>query len=118
MPIGRIIELIPGRDGKIRTVKLKTQNGTVLRPVQRIYPLEIQSSETCVVEDKAVEGESSPEEASDVKTSDDVILKRFTSSGRCVKVPKRLDLFNYECCEFETFPKSQRGEDVTNEISK
>ncbi|GBN68689.1 hypothetical protein AVEN_10876-1 [Araneus ventricosus] len=35
------IELIPGRDGKIRTVKLKTQHGTVLRPIQRIYPLEI-----------------------------------------------------------------------------
>ncbi|GFX45561.1 DUF5641 domain-containing protein [Trichonephila clavipes] len=29
-PKAKIIELIPGRDGKIRTVKLKTQHGTVL----------------------------------------------------------------------------------------
>ncbi|CAL1264791.1 unnamed protein product [Larinioides sclopetarius] len=58
------------RDGKIRTVKLKMQNGTVLGTVQRIYPLEIQSNETCVVEDRAVEEESGPEGSSDVKTSD------------------------------------------------
>ncbi|GFW73289.1 integrase catalytic domain-containing protein [Trichonephila clavipes] len=31
-PIAKIIELIPGRDGEIRTVRLKTQHGTVIRP--------------------------------------------------------------------------------------
>ncbi|GFR28622.1 DUF5641 domain-containing protein [Trichonephila clavata] len=41
-PIAKIIELIPGRDGEIRTVRLKTQHGTVIRPVQRIFPLEVQ----------------------------------------------------------------------------
>ncbi|GFW80635.1 integrase catalytic domain-containing protein [Trichonephila clavipes] len=39
----KIIELIPGRDGEIRTVRLKTQHGTVIRPVQRIFPLEVQA---------------------------------------------------------------------------
>ncbi|GFT28235.1 integrase catalytic domain-containing protein [Nephila pilipes] len=107
-PLARMIELIPGRDRKIRTVRLKTQNGTVLRPVQRIFPLEIQSSETCVTEDKAVGEESGLVRTSDVKTSD-VILKRFTSSGKCIKTTKRLYLFNYDCCEFETLPKSQGG---------
>ncbi|GFV61491.1 integrase catalytic domain-containing protein [Trichonephila clavipes] len=34
-----------GRDGKIRTVRLKTQHGKMLRPIQRIYPLEIRSNE-------------------------------------------------------------------------
>ncbi|GFW30529.1 integrase catalytic domain-containing protein [Trichonephila clavipes] len=57
-PMARIIELIPGRDGKIRTVKRKTQHGTVLRPVQRVYPLEIRSNENCVTEEVAGEGES------------------------------------------------------------
>ncbi|GFX25360.1 hypothetical protein TNCV_1423451 [Trichonephila clavipes] len=33
------------RDGKIRTVRLKTQHGKMLRPRQRIYPLEIRSNE-------------------------------------------------------------------------
>ncbi|GFY69183.1 DUF5641 domain-containing protein [Trichonephila inaurata madagascariensis] len=42
-PITKIIELIPGRDGEIRTVRLKTQRGTVIRPVQRIFPLEVQA---------------------------------------------------------------------------
>ncbi|GFY03492.1 integrase catalytic domain-containing protein [Trichonephila clavipes] len=42
-PIAKIVELIPGRDGEIRTVRLKTQHGTVIRPVQRIFPLEVQA---------------------------------------------------------------------------
>ncbi|GFY61131.1 integrase catalytic domain-containing protein [Trichonephila inaurata madagascariensis] len=41
--ITKIIELIPGRDGEIRTVRLKTQHGIVIRPVQRIFPLEVQA---------------------------------------------------------------------------
>ncbi|GFY26246.1 retrovirus-related Pol polyprotein from transposon 297 [Trichonephila clavipes] len=43
--LAKIIELIPGRGGKIRTVRLKTQHGKMLRPIQRIYPLEIRSNE-------------------------------------------------------------------------
>ncbi|GFU26272.1 DUF5641 domain-containing protein, partial [Trichonephila clavipes] len=38
-PIAKIIELIRDRDGEIRIVRLKTQHGTVIRPVQRIFPL-------------------------------------------------------------------------------
>lgn len=40
-PIGRVEELIPGRDGHIRTVKVKTANGIVTRPLQRAFPLEL-----------------------------------------------------------------------------
>ncbi|GBN09374.1 hypothetical protein AVEN_13177-2-1, partial [Araneus ventricosus] len=54
--LAKIIELIPGRDGKIRTVKLKTQHGTVLRPIQRIHPLEICSNQSV---DKEPGGEES-----------------------------------------------------------
>jgi hypothetical protein len=32
-------ELIRGRDGKVRLVKLRKASGTLLRPVQRVYPL-------------------------------------------------------------------------------
>jgi len=35
------VELIHGRDGKVRLVKLRAASGTLLRPVQKIYPLEI-----------------------------------------------------------------------------
>ncbi|GFS44150.1 DUF5641 domain-containing protein [Trichonephila inaurata madagascariensis] len=54
-PIAKIIESIPGRDGEIRTVRLKTQHGTVIRPVQRIFPLEVQA---IAISDKELKEES------------------------------------------------------------
>ncbi|GFU14044.1 integrase catalytic domain-containing protein [Trichonephila clavipes] len=45
-PLAKVIRLIPGKDGKIRTVELKTGTGTMLRPIQRVYSLEVQSIET------------------------------------------------------------------------
>ncbi|GFY09809.1 integrase catalytic domain-containing protein [Trichonephila clavipes] len=38
--IARVINLIPGKDGLVRTVKLKTQSCTLIRPIQRVFPLE------------------------------------------------------------------------------
>ncbi|GBN64011.1 hypothetical protein AVEN_81864-1, partial [Araneus ventricosus] len=113
--LAKIIELIPGRDGKIRTVKLKTQHGTVLRPIQRIYPLEIYSNQSV---DKEPGGEeSSSHDVSDNKNkllpgADDVIIRKYTSSGRYVKAPKRLYLLNNVCYVLETLSESQGGEDV------
>ncbi|GFS97109.1 DUF5641 domain-containing protein [Nephila pilipes] len=114
-PLAKIIELIPRRDGKIRTVKLKTQHGTVLRPIQRIYPLEIYSKES-------VDGELGGEESNsnnvtdnenNVKSADAVKVGKFTSFGRPVKAPSRLDLLNNVCYTFETLSESQGGgEDV------
>jgi len=40
-PLAVVEELIPGWDGKVRLVRLRTASGTLLRPVQRIYSLEI-----------------------------------------------------------------------------
>ncbi|GFS50986.1 integrase catalytic domain-containing protein [Trichonephila clavipes] len=82
--LAKIIELIPGRDGKIRTVRLKTQHGKMLRPIQRIYPLEIRSNENL---QRGLE-ESIPT-VSETLSPDEVIFKKYTSSGRCVKKPKR-----------------------------
>ncbi|GBL61374.1 hypothetical protein AVEN_99953-1 [Araneus ventricosus] len=113
--LAKIIELIPGRDGKIRTVKLKTQHGTVLRPIQRIYPLEIYSNQSV---DKEPGGEeSNSHDVSDNKNkllpgADDVIMRKYTSSGRYVKAPKRLGLLNNVCYVLETLSESQGGEDV------
>ncbi|KAJ8969022.1 hypothetical protein NQ317_012213 [Molorchus minor] len=39
-PLGRIVELIPGKDGTVRLVRVDTAKGQLLRPLQRIYPLE------------------------------------------------------------------------------
>ncbi|KAB0790764.1 hypothetical protein PPYR_15512, partial [Photinus pyralis] len=39
-PLGRITEIFPGKDRQVRLVRLKTAKGIVLRPIQRLYPLE------------------------------------------------------------------------------
>jgi len=44
-PLARIVELIPGRDGVVRRARVKTQNGILLRPVQRLFPLEVSAEE-------------------------------------------------------------------------
>ncbi|GFU77765.1 integrase catalytic domain-containing protein [Trichonephila clavipes] len=108
-PIAKIIELIPGRDGEIRTVRLKTQHGTAIRPVQRIFPLEVQ---TIANSDKELKEESISVKSTaheKVLNTNDAIVKKYTSFGRLVKEPQRLDLLNYNCYRFETLPKSQRG---------
>ncbi|UYV84480.1 hypothetical protein LAZ67_X002349 [Cordylochernes scorpioides] len=40
-PLARILELYPGRDRKERVALVKTQEGEYVRPVQRLYKLEI-----------------------------------------------------------------------------
>lgn len=40
-PLGLIQTLIPGRDGVKRTAEVKTKLGTKIRPIQRLYKLEI-----------------------------------------------------------------------------
>ncbi|GFX77522.1 DUF5641 domain-containing protein [Trichonephila clavipes] len=88
-PIAKIIELIPGRDGEIRTVRLKTQHGTVIRPVQRIFPLEVQAianSDKELKEESVSVKSTKPEK---VLNTNDAIIKKYTSSGRLVKEPKR-----------------------------
>ncbi|GBL69518.1 hypothetical protein AVEN_273187-1 [Araneus ventricosus] len=40
--LGRIKTLFPGRDGKIRSCEIHVANGTLRRPIERLYNLEIQ----------------------------------------------------------------------------
>ncbi|GFU56905.1 integrase catalytic domain-containing protein [Trichonephila clavipes] len=40
-PLGCDIELYPGKDGIERVAKLRVANGFVIRPLQRLYPLEM-----------------------------------------------------------------------------
>ena len=39
-PLARILELIPGKDGVIRVIRLKTTDGELTRPLQRLIFLE------------------------------------------------------------------------------
>ena len=47
--LGIIQELIPSLDGIVRSVKLKTLNGIQLRPITKLYPLELKC-ENCLVQ--------------------------------------------------------------------
>jgi hypothetical protein len=47
-PLGRVIEVIPGRDNLIRTVKVKTKKGVLVRPVQRLHVLERSDVDDCI----------------------------------------------------------------------
>lgn len=38
-PLARIIEVLPGKDGVVRVVKLKTTSGTYVRPANRLIPI-------------------------------------------------------------------------------
>ncbi|GBN41373.1 hypothetical protein AVEN_182071-1 [Araneus ventricosus] len=40
-PLAKVMKLIPGRDGRVRVVEVLTEGGSFLRPVQRLYPLEV-----------------------------------------------------------------------------
>ncbi|GFT47090.1 integrase catalytic domain-containing protein [Nephila pilipes] len=64
----RVLNVIPGRDGQIRLALIKTENSELLRPVQRLYRLELENPV--------------------VKTGDEPI-PLTTSSGRVVKTPAK-----------------------------
>lgn len=40
-PLGHVIETLPGKDGIVRVVRLVTASGQLIRPIQRLYPLEV-----------------------------------------------------------------------------
>ena len=55
-------ELLPGRDGHVRAVNIRTQGGTTNRPISKLYPLEIpaQPQENLAPEVPRVDGPVDP----------------------------------------------------------
>ncbi|GFX11536.1 integrase catalytic domain-containing protein [Trichonephila clavipes] len=43
--LARVIQLTPGKDGHVRVARVKTETGELVRPVQRLYNLELQEPE-------------------------------------------------------------------------
>lgn len=77
-PLARIEQLFPGKDGVPRVAKVRTVNGSMMRPIQRLYPLEVDQDEgggfnmKDVIEDKK-------------KT------ETVTRSGRVSRPPRRFE---------------------------
>ncbi|UYV69519.1 hypothetical protein LAZ67_6003889 [Cordylochernes scorpioides] len=78
-PLAVIEEILFGRDEVNRLVKVKTAVGTFLRPIQKIYPLEISSTAA----------------SSRLLNDKEKTAKIQTRSGRTVCIPNRLD--DYYC---------------------
>ena len=58
--IGRIIELLPGRDGQVRSAIIRTMDKSkkpvnLIRPVQKLIPLEIAVTESVMKEETVEE---------------------------------------------------------------
>ncbi|UYV71869.1 hypothetical protein LAZ67_9000806 [Cordylochernes scorpioides] len=79
-PMARIVELFPGRDGHSRVAKVRTKLGTLIRPVQKLYPLEVSSGDPIL---RSKEDTTIKEEHSGAKRA---------RCGRVVKPPQRLNL--------------------------
>ncbi|UYV66952.1 hypothetical protein LAZ67_4003441 [Cordylochernes scorpioides] len=52
-PKGRIVNLIPGKDGIVRVAHVKTSTGTLIRALQRLHPLEISSNVKTILMDNS-----------------------------------------------------------------
>ncbi|UYV65520.1 hypothetical protein LAZ67_3004584, partial [Cordylochernes scorpioides] len=52
-PKGRIVNLIPGKDGIVRVAHVKTSTGTLIRALQRLHPLEISSNVETIQRDNS-----------------------------------------------------------------
>lgn len=79
-PMGRVIDIFPGKDKVVRVAKVKTENGVLIRPIQRLFPLEVS-----IPEAKEMEKSRDNETADD----DDKNKTVVTRSGREVKIPIR-----------------------------
>ena len=83
-PMGVVVEAFSGNDGVVRSVKLKTSRGMVVRAVQKLHDLEISDAEGSHEDDvlQNVDGKMSGDKSKEV----------ITRSGRVVKPVVRMDL--------------------------
>ncbi|UYV69901.1 hypothetical protein LAZ67_7001148, partial [Cordylochernes scorpioides] len=87
-PLAVIEEILFGRDGVNRLVKVKTAVGNFLRPIQKIYPLEISSTAA----------------SSRLLNDKEKTAKIQTRSGRTVCILNRLD----DCYCFPIVPRGKQ----------
>ena len=57
-PLGRITRVMPGPDGVVRVVEVKTKNGTYTRPVAKLCKLEDHGDDTDFVKEGSMLPES------------------------------------------------------------
>jgi hypothetical protein len=88
-PFTVVEELIPGRDGEVRLLKLKMASHVPLRPIQRIYPLEIYDKGIPnLVQTSAEEAQKGQMSATSKESEDNgqIRAEEQTRSGKKVKL--------------------------------
>lgn len=104
-PLGRVIKLFPGKDGKTRSVEIKTSKGSICRSVQLLHDLEI-LPETDIAREKTafenklddvarVSGDGKALVKDHMSSSDTVIVEfpvARSRSGRLIKPREKLNL--------------------------
>ncbi|GFX41117.1 integrase catalytic domain-containing protein [Trichonephila clavipes] len=78
-PMAKIIKSFPGKDGRIRVVEVKTPSGNFIRPIQKLYPLEVNLPESSDFRERIQKDQKNQE----ISTS---------RRGRTLRPPKRLEL--------------------------
>ena len=96
-PLARVVQLMPGKDGIARRALIKTADGMLERPVQRLYQTEVISNDADDITPKP----EIKQIASRVKQminnklqSEEEVAPVQTKRGRRVKKPQRLGVLN------------------------
>ncbi|GFT01968.1 integrase catalytic domain-containing protein [Trichonephila clavipes] len=93
-PLTRVIKLIPGKDGLVRTVKLKTKSCPLTRPIQRVFPLEASGNNITNPPLQKVQQTDSSVNCPNPDTLKATEQPKETRYGRSVKKPDKLNLLN------------------------
>ncbi|GFR32976.1 hypothetical protein TNCT_74901 [Trichonephila clavata] len=78
-----------GKDGRVRVVEVKTQFGSVVRPLQKFYPLEVTTVDSLSSTERNVENGSCLYQ-DQIPEVQEVLRSRY---GRLLKQTKRLVFF-------------------------
>jgi hypothetical protein len=95
-PLGRIVELLPGTDGKVRVGKIKTATGTLLRPLQRLFPLEVSNEDNANILSDKVQAERREGVTNNKVRSEkeEATTEVKTRHGRIIRPPVRFAQMN------------------------
>ncbi|XP_011705757.1 PREDICTED: uncharacterized protein LOC105460953 [Wasmannia auropunctata] len=93
-PLARVKDIIIGKGNEVRVVRLITTSGELIRPIQRIYPLELTSDQSKEVVQELINEKSNTDynpnnKISEVPRHNPVETPVVTRSGRIIKKPKR-----------------------------
>ncbi|KAF8794988.1 hypothetical protein HNY73_002892 [Argiope bruennichi] len=85
--LAKMTMMYKGKDGRVRVVELKTQFGNIMRPIQKIYPLELNTGDSLSSTAREVKDGSSLYKDK-ISADRDIHRSRY---GRLLKQTKRLE---------------------------